>query len=280
MSPSPAKRSYFELDRRVLFWVVAVSIGWLAVFYVRPAGIRRAYDGVLARIEAATKSRRFIPVEKLLAPIPQPYSSMLASMHNHQPQMGTDGAMHALDADAGIKIGDGLYIYELCRKVRPRHTLEVGFAEGFSTLYFLAAAKTNGVGSHVAIDPFENSDYHGIGLQKVRQTDMSSHFRFMEAKSVAALPLLASEGSKYEVIFVDGDHRYDSELADFVLADVLCPNGGYLLFHDIWMDSTKKLISFIQRNRADYEREPTGVNVAAFRKVGEDHRDWRHFVNF
>ena len=284
MNPTPAwhKRNYFELDRKLLFWIVALSVFWLAVFYWRRP-IARVYDAVRTRVEAPTNSRRVNdPIEKRLAPLPQPFQGMLVSMHNHQPQAGTDGAMHALDANTGITVDDGLYLYNMCLKVRPQRTLEVGLAEGFSTLYFLAAAKTNGGGSHVAIDPFEISDWHGIGVQKVRQSDMNSHFRLIEAKSVSALPLLASENSQYGLIFIDGDHRYDSQLADFVLADVLCPKGGYLFFHDTWMDSTKKLVSFIQRNRADYQREPTGANVAiaAFRKVGEDHRDWRHFVDF
>ena len=234
-----------------------------------------------SRIVAAVRGRSpGIPLEKLLAPVPQPFSTMLVSMHRHQPQMGSDGATHALDATAGVAPEDGVYIYDLCRRVRPQRTLEVGFAEGFSTLYFLAAEKANGVGLHVAIDPFEGSHYHGIGLQEVRRTDMSSHFRFVDAKSVSALPLLASEGQHYEVIFIDGDHRYDSELADFVLADVLSPKGGYLLFHDTWMASTKKLVSFIRSNRTDYLYLPTNVNIAAFRKADEDRRDWRHFVDF
>jgi predicted O-methyltransferase YrrM len=248
-------------------------------FYVNAVGARVKARTNGQRLEPPRQPDRDDPIEKRLAPIPQPFRDMLASMHNHEPQVGTDGAIHASDNVSGVTVDDGLYLYNLCLKVRPQRTLEIGFAEGFSTLYFLAAAKMNGGGSHVAIDPFENF-WHGIGSQKVRQSDMSSHFRFIEAKSVSALPLLASENSQYDLIFIDGDHRYDSELADFVLADVLCPKGGYLLFHDIWMDSTKKLVSFIQRNRADYETEPTGVNIAAFRKVGEDQRQWHYFVDF
>jgi predicted O-methyltransferase YrrM len=280
MGSRPLVRNYFSFDRKVLFWVVAVSIGWLAVFFLRPTFVSRAYKSVRWRLAAAAASSPTLPVETVLAPIPQPFSTALTSMHSHKPQSGADGVMHELDPHAGIAVEDGLYIYQLCRRVRPRRTLEVGFAEGFSTLYFLAAARENGAGLHVAVDPFENSDYHGIGLQKVRETEMSAGFRFLEEKSVVALPRLAAEGLPYDVIFIDGDHKYDAELADFVLADVLCPKGGYLLFHDTWMASTKKLVSFIQGNRADYRREPTGVNIAAFQKIADDRRDWRHFVDF
>jgi predicted O-methyltransferase YrrM len=222
----------------------------------------------------------YLPVQaEMLSPLPQPFQTLLLSMHKRKPQRGTDGGIYPLSF-AGVVPEDGMYIYDLCRRVRPQRTLEIGFAEGFSAMYFLAAAKANGMGSHVAIDPFENRDWHGLGLQKVKETGMEDRFRFMEALSVSALPALASEGLKFEVIFIDGDHRFDTQLADFLLSDALCPKGGYILLHDVWMASTRKLISFIERNRADYKRHPTPLDIATFQKIDEDRRDWRHFVEF
>lgn len=194
--------------------------------------------------------------------------------------MGSDGIMHSLTPDTGVSLADGMYIYDLCKKLKPQRTLEVGFAEGFSTMFFLAAQTTNGVGSHIAIDPFEVSGWHGLGLQKVKESGMNNQFRFMQALSIFALPALAAEGSHFEIIFIDGDHHFDGQLADFLLSDPLVTKGGYLLFHDTWMSSTKKLVSFIERNRPDYTHLPTEVNIGAFQKVGDDHRDWRHFVDF
>ena len=109
---------------------------------------------------------------------------------------------------------------------------------------------------------------------------MEGRFRFMEALSISALPVLASEGLKFDVIFIDGDHRFDTQLADFLLSDAVCPKGGYILLHDVWMASTRKLISFIERNRPDYKRQPANVDIATFQKIDDDRRDWRHFVEF
>ena len=220
------------------------------------------------------------PVAELLAPLPQPFAKVLGSMYRHELQMGTDGATHELTKDTGVWASDGMYIYDLCRRVRPAHTAEVGLAEGFSTVFFLAAAATNGTGSHVAIDPFENSQWHGLGLKKVEEVGMKDHFRFLETMSIYAVPQLAAEHVPYQVIFIDGDHRFDAEMTDFVLADNLCAKGGYLLFHDIWMASTQKLALFLENNRPDYKRVETGTDIAAFQKVGDDHRDWRWFQNF
>jgi predicted O-methyltransferase YrrM len=219
---------------------------------------------------------------EVVAALPPPFSQLLLSMHDHELQIGTDGTKHGLAALVGVAAADGAYIYDICKKVKPHHTLEVGFAEGFSTMYFMAAIKANGGGFHVAIDPFENTQWHGLGLEKIQEAGMKEKFRFMEAKSVSALPVLNSEAASFEIIFIDGDHRFDGTFTDFVLSDPICAKGGYILFHDVQLESTKKVLSFLERNRSDYMRRsvPKNVNIAAFQKIGDDRRDWLHFVNF
>jgi predicted O-methyltransferase YrrM len=303
------------MKRSVLFWALVIGIVVVGVFFLWP----RAYYGVRWRLQAATgillpdlrgaarpavssvaapvqdaRATGTAPGEPRGAPIdlrplerapriatlPEPFPKLLVPMHQKKPQMGIDGAMHKMASAAGVLPEDGMYIYDLCRKVRPQRTLEVGFAEGFSAMYFLAAAKANGQGFHIAMDPFEIKDYHGIGVQKVREAGMADRFRFIDAPSIAALPAVAAEGLKFGVIFIDGDHRYDTQVVDFVIADSLIPKGGFILLHDVWMASTQKLISFIEKNRTEYRRHPTNVNMATFEKIGEDQREWHHFIDF
>src|SRR5581483_5533871 len=246
-----------KLERRKLLWILAIILVLVSVLLLRPRHLRRVYSAARWRLEAATgialphwTSPGSIPAAAYtrIAELPEPFPRLLLSLHKKDPQIGVDGATHQLDPSAGVRPEDGVFIYDLCRRLRPQRTLEVGFAEGFSTLYFLAAIKLNGVGSHIAIDPAETKDWHGIGLRKVQEARMEHHFRFMEAMSISALPAVASESLKFDVIFIDGDHRYDSQLVDFVLSDVVCQQNGFILFHDINMASTKKLVSFIARN--------------------------------
>lgn len=245
---------------------------WAALIRL-PQGARRWF---------AASGQSVTSVERQLDTLPQPFSRLLLSMHNHEPQLGVDGVRHPLDPSTGIGVADGLYIYDLVRQVRPLCTVEVGFAEGFSTMYFLAALHSNGSAVHVAVDPYETSAWHGIGLQKVKEAGMRERFRFLPAKSIAALPELNREAKPYEIILIDGDHRFDGAFTDFVLSDPICPKGGYILLHDLWLPSTKKVIAYIEHNRPDYARRPVpaGVNLAAFQKVGEDQRHWIHFVDF
>ena len=48
--------------------------------------------------------------------------------------------------------------------------------------------------SHIAIDPFQNSDWKGIGLANVDRAGYRSFLEFHEAPSEFVLPGLASAG--------------------------------------------------------------------------------------
>jgi predicted O-methyltransferase YrrM len=218
---------------------------------------------------------------KSLSALPPDFMNAIASLHRGDPQKGTDGGMHKIDSVTGISMDDGLQIYNLVRKVKPKKTLEVGFAYGVSTMYFLAALQANGFGSHIAIDPYEIDDWNGIGLMKVKEVKMEDSFEFIPERSHPALAKLADKKLTFDVMFIDGAHLYDIAFADFVLADPLCPKGGYILFHDTWMGSVQRIISFIEKNRLDFTRQPSSAaNIAIFQKTDDDKRPWDHFKEF
>jgi len=228
--------------------------------------------------EAATSKK---PGQAPIESLDPAFAAALKSMYDRQPQMGTDGATHVPDGITKISPEEGMWLYELCRKIKPQRTLEIGMAYGFSTLYFLAAIKANGMGLHVAIDPFETTDWYGIGLKKVQDLGMEGSFRFIPEKDIFALPALAKEGLQFEVIFIDAMHRFDDVLVDFTLADQVCAPNGVIILSDMWMPSIRKAVSFIEKNRADYKRLDSPVaNIRVFQKIGVDQRKWDHFVPF
>jgi hypothetical protein len=110
---------------------------------------------------------------------------------------------------------------------------------------------------------------------------MSDSLRLIEEKSVSALVHLADRGEMFEVIFIDGNHRFDGAFVDFTLSAELCPMGGCIILDDMWMPSIRTAVAFIRSNRKDFEEIKTPVsNIAAFRRSGEDVRDWQHYVEF
>jgi predicted O-methyltransferase YrrM len=207
---------------------------------------------------------------------------ILESMYRSEPQLGSDGRLHEIDSITRISREQGCYLYNLHKTHRPELSVEIGLAYGFSTIFLLSAMKEGEYGHHIAIDPFQNHPiWKGIGLQKVQELEMASRFTFMEEKSITAIPRLIDEGRKAQFIFVDGDHKFDSVIVDFVLADHICALNGHIIFDDMWMPSIRKVVQFIKENRGDYLSVACPIeNIAVFQKVGSDTRDWRHYVEF
>lgn len=220
------------------------------------------------------------PDEIILSPLPLPFRSALLSMYNGESQLGSDGERHSLDGITLIGPEQGMWLYSLCREAKPKNTLEIGLAYGYSAVYFLAAIRENGVGLHTAVEPFQ-SHWHGIGWRRPRSLGMSDSFRLIEEKSVSALVHFADRGEMFEVIFIDGNHRFDDVFVDFTLSAELCPMGGCIILDDMWMPSIRRAVAFIRSNRKDFEELKTPVsNIAAFRRIGEDEREWNHYVPF
>lgn len=150
----------------------------------------------------------------------------------------------------GVSYEEGMALYHLVRRTGARSTLETGLGYGLSSLFICQALQENGGGSHTAIDPFQTSRWKSIGLLNLRRAGLDGFVRFYEAASHQALPALARAGERFEVVFIDGNHRFDTALLDFFYADQLLDVGGHIMFDDLWMPSIRKVYSFVLRNRA------------------------------
>ncbi len=216
-----------------------------------------------------------------------PCGEILTSMYDSEPQLGLDGALHPIDKTTRISVEEGLTLYQICSDIGAMSTLEIGLGYGFSTTFIMAALMGREKWSHTAIDPYQHQDWKGIGLvnaskiievSKFRSQDSFQHIN--EYSDVALCKLRASE-KRYDLIFIDGYHRFDDVLVDFYLASQICAKNGFIVFHDLWLDSVKAVVSFIRSNRADYTECTTACdNICVFKKTGFDKRDWMHFVGF
>lgn len=222
--------------------------------------------------------------EELLSTLPERFRAALRSMYAGEHQIGSNGGLYALDLNTRISPAEGMWLYEMCRTLRPKQTLEIGLAYGFSTIYFLAAIHDNGSGFHIAIDPFQHHPdrpWRGIGVNQCEKLAMTHAFRFIDERSAPALADLARGKQRFELIFVDGNHRFDNVLVDFTLSAELCPLGGYIVLDDLWMPSIQRAVSFVRKNRDDFREVATLIpRIAAFERVGLDERQWDHHVNF
>lgn len=233
----------------------------------------------------ARAMQRATPAEQALAPLDPRFRTALLSMYRGEPQVGSDGALHSLDGVTKIPPVQGMFLHDLCVSTRPAATLEVGMAFGFSTLFFLAAIVRNGFGRHVAIDPYQTTAWHGIGLTKARDLldtmARADAFELLEERSDRSATDLARSGATFDLVFIDGNHRFDDVLVDFYLYAPLCAHDGLLILDDMWMRSVRTVASYIRTNRRDFvEVRSKQGNLCIFRKVGDDERSWDDFHRF
>lgn len=185
-----------------------------------------------------------------------------------------------LDKTVRISPDQGQLIRILCQRFNVKRTLEIGFAYGFSTIWILDALRYQPTSSHISIDPFENSMWGGVGLSMVSKLKYNKNFQWIEEFSIHALSSLMKNNEKFDLIFIDGSHRFDDVILDFYLCDYVLLIGGIIIFDDMWLPSIRKVVDFIKTNRAYELIETTVTNVAAFRKLGHDGRNWDHFIPF
>lgn len=171
-------------------------------------------------------------------------------------------------------------IERLVRELALTRTLETGMAYGLSTLAISGVHEARGVGWHIAIDPYQSSDWGGIGVLNLRRAGLGDRVHVIEARSDEALPRLRDEGVRIDFALIDGLHLFDATLVDFFHADRMLDMGGVVVFHDTWMPAVAQAAAFVRANRAYEPVEAGDSAMVALRKTGEDDRAWDFHRDF
>jgi predicted O-methyltransferase YrrM len=158
-----------------------------------------------------------------------------------------DGGWKPMDIFIPREEGD--YLYSLVRHLRPALTVEVGMANGLSTLFLAAGLQACGGGRHLAIDPFQTTDWHGAGRTLLERAGLSEFVEVLEKPSHQALPEIEQAGRRAQLIFIDGSHLFDYVIADFLVADRILDVDGLLAFDDSDWAAITQAIRFIVQNR-------------------------------
>ncbi len=155
---------------------------------------------------------------------------------------------------------EGDYLYSLVRELKPAATVEVGMANGLSTLFIAQGLRDNDAGRHVAIDPFQSSDWRSAGMALLRRAGLESLVELREACSHQALPQLEREGLRAQFAFIDGAHLFDYAISDFLCIDRILDVGGLIAFDDSDWPAIRCAIRFVLTNR-EYEVAFPGVVI-------------------
>lgn len=122
---------------------------------------------------------------------------------------------------------------EFARTARPRTVVEIGTAEGGTN--FLLGNALPDVTLKIGVDLYVRNTRL---LEAFRRSDCRQEFvngsSYDPATVERVLGLLGSRS--IDLLFIDGDHRYDGAKADFDLYSPLVRSGGLIAFHDIVPD--------------------------------------------
>ena len=177
----------------------------------------------------------------------------------------------------------GLLAY-LAAECPKQMSIEVGFGMGSSAAVILGARRLSGSPFvHLIFDPFGLSSGQGNVVQSYLSARFPKGFRRIKKRSEIGLgQLLDRQGpGSAGLIFIDGGHRFENVMTDFVLADQLCCVGGHVVLDDALFPAIETVVRYVERNRPDYQVAHLAVdNCSVLKKVGKDKRDWDDFKPF
>lgn len=150
-----------------------------------------------------------------------------------------------------IAIGpaQGVALRECVRKEGALRTLETGLGYAASTLFICEGLFANGPnGRHVAMDPLVPGTHAGEGLEHLEQAGIRDLVEFYAAGSELVLPRLLAEGRRFDLAFIDGNHRFEGVLLDFVYCGKLLSPGSVVFADDAQLPAVRRAAQFCVSN--------------------------------
>lgn len=198
-------------------------------------------------------------------PAPAEVRALRHALYDRGTLTGDEGEVPVLPHGLPRVDSDG--IADLAAAEGVRSTLEVGAGVGMGTLALCEALlAAPGGGDHTVVDPYAFGG--DVAVHAIREAGVEDMVTRLREPSQLALPRMVGEGRGFDLILVDGGHRFDDVFLDLVYADRLLAPGRVVVIDDLWMPAIRAATSYIERNLG-YELEP-GALPEGFRR-----RRWR-----
>jgi predicted O-methyltransferase YrrM len=153
-------------------------------------------------------------------------------------------------------------LYALTEKYNLKNYLEIGVHNGSSMSYVLQSDKNK---SCIGIDPFETLTTvdphmtHYIKMDKITeektQLNLNKNNRYNSniklVKKLSSEVLDNSIENNIDLLFIDGDHKYESVYADYKKFLKYVKSGGFIVFDDLHQDGPNKCFNEIVKNDKD-----------------------------
>jgi predicted O-methyltransferase YrrM len=155
-----------------------------------------------------------------------------------------------------IGLEEGLSLRDWVRKEGALATLETGLGYAISTLFICEALLVNGPGGrHVAADPYQfeslsghRTVYAGVGVQTLEEAGVRDLVELYVEESQIVLPRLLAEGRRFDLAFIDGNHRFEGVFLDLVYSGRLLKQGGIVFVDDTQLPGVRRAVDFCVAN--------------------------------
>ncbi len=173
----------------------------------------------------------------------------------------SDGTVHNLFPVAVSAI-EGEVLREWVVREGAAHTIEIGLGYGISALFVCEGLVTNGdaTARHVVIDPHQERRFGNCGLQFLDDAGVAGLVDYYAEESQIALPRFLGEGRRFDLAFVDGNHRFDGVFLDLVYLGRLVRAGGIVFVDDYQLPAIARAASFCLTNLGWKIEEVSGAD--------------------
>ena len=162
-------------------------------------------------------------------------------------------------------------------------TIEIGLGYGISALHICESLLTNGnpAARHVVLDPNQSQRFSDCGLQVLEEAGVRQFVEHHSELSEIALLQFLREGRRFDLGFVDGNHRFDGVFLDLFYLGRLIRRGGILILDDYDLPGVRRAISFFVTNLGWTVEDTIDDYAVVLRTAAQaEKRDFRYFVDF
>jgi predicted O-methyltransferase YrrM len=141
---------------------------------------------------------------------------------------------------------EGELITSAFSAVKPDISLEIGMAYGISTLFACEALAANEKPCrHIVLDPYQATDWKGLGVHNVKRAGYARFLELREERSEILLARLLNEGVEIDCAIIDGWHTFDHALLDFFYVNKMLRVGGVVILDDTDFPALSRLTKHI-----------------------------------
>lgn len=143
---------------------------------------------------------------------------------------------------------NGKFLYMMTRSLKPKRILEIGTANGISTLYFAAALAANGEGKIYSIEPQEKDH-----LEAKKHLEICTLEQYAQLYLGRVQDVLPTLDETFDLVFIDGMKREYAEY--FLLSLWKTHENTVFLFDDVikFRHKMEGLFTLLEERHEDFE---------------------------